>query len=120
MWHLKDWVLNDPEFGAKDKEALKRDIHAEECLLVCSDIANGSKHLRLDSPKAGSSLSDRRGLHVEPSLGVCKELYFVSCLDKTNKYHGVEIRDLLGECRNTWERILNKHHLSVVDISCSP
>ena len=24
IWHLKDWILNDPDFGATDKEKLKQ------------------------------------------------------------------------------------------------
>jgi hypothetical protein len=27
MWHMKDWILNDPKFGEKDHDSLNRDIH---------------------------------------------------------------------------------------------
>ena len=43
MWHLKDWVKNDLSFAPRDKDILQKDIHAERCLLICADIANGSK-----------------------------------------------------------------------------
>jgi hypothetical protein len=28
MWHLNDWILNDPHFGASDQAELSKDIHA--------------------------------------------------------------------------------------------
>ena len=62
MWHLKDWILNDSDFGAKDKNALKKDIHSSRCLLVCADLANGSKHLSLDRPKIGGRIADYGGV----------------------------------------------------------
>jgi hypothetical protein len=56
MWHLNDWILNDPHFGASDQAELSKDIHATRCLLVCADIANGSKHLSLSRPKSRRSV----------------------------------------------------------------
>jgi len=29
MWHLKDWIANDPSFGAKDLNSLMEEIHQE-------------------------------------------------------------------------------------------
>lgn len=45
MWHLKDWILNDPEFGEKDTKALYEEIHSEKCLLICADLANEIHHV---------------------------------------------------------------------------
>ena len=29
IWHLKDWILNDVGFGAKDYNLLNKDIHSD-------------------------------------------------------------------------------------------
>ena len=49
IWHLKDWVLNDPKFGAKDRNVLKEEIHSAGCLMIVRDITDVSKHLKLTS-----------------------------------------------------------------------
>ena len=115
MWHLKDWILNDAYFGARDKEELNRDIHASRCLLICADLANGSKHLSLTNRKTDARLSEYSGFHYEPSKGICRDFYYVVCHDSSDEYHGIEIRDLLRRCRDEWQRIINRHYLSKID-----
>lgn len=115
MWHMKDWIINDPQFGVKDIDALKREIHSYPCLLVCSDIANGTKHLVLEKSKTGSKISDRRGIHIDIKDDIFLENYFIHCSDKANKFHNLDIRFLLKQCRDTWENIINNHYLSGVD-----
>lgn len=117
MWHLKDWICNDSNFGVKDIEALKKDVHSSHCLLVCADLANGSKHLSLKDPKvgAGAGLSERSGVHYEPSKEIFREIHYVVCSDPSDEHHGMEVRDLLRRCRDEWQRIINQHHLSRVD-----
>lgn len=116
MWHLKDWILNDPEFGAKDKGKLNAEIHASHCLLVCSDLANGSKHLSLDRPKIGGRLSDRAGIHLDTSKGILRELHYVVCPDPSDEFHGMEVVAFLRCCRDRWQEIINRYWLSRVDI----
>ena len=115
MWHLKDWIVNDAHFGARDIKELKSDIHASRCLLVCADLANGSKHLSLTYPKVGARLSEHSGFHYEPSKGICRDIYYVVCPDPSDEYHGIEVRNLLRCCRNEWQKIINRHYLSKID-----
>ena len=115
MWHLKDWILNDPHFGARDYEELRSDIHKSRSLLVCADLANRSKHLSLTDPKTGASLSDDSGIHVEPSKGICRHFFYVVCDDPSDEHHGMEIVVLLRRCRDEWQRIINRHYLSKID-----
>ncbi len=116
IWHLKDWVLNDPNFGAADRADLSREIHGSHVLLVCADIANGSKHLSLRSPKIGTGveLSDRSGIHVEPAKGIFQEFLYVQCPDPGDPYHAAEIRQVLEDARAEWQRIVDKHVLTEV------
>ena len=116
MWHLKDWIINDSNFHAKNKKLLEEDIHNSECLLISSDIANGSKHLKLKNIKKGGKISERRGTHVNFTKGIFKEFYYIDLNDHNSKYYGMEIRDFLNIYRQTWEEIINKHNYSDVII----
>ena len=92
MWHLKDWILNDTGFGAKDNKELKAEIHSSYCLRVCSDLANGSKHLSLHHPKTTGRLSEHTGVHVDTSKSIFRELYYVICSDDpSGDFHGMEV-----------------------------
>jgi len=116
MWHLRDWILHDDEFGAEDSEALKQDIFAAHSLSVCSDIANGSKHLFLKRPKvgAGVAISDRKGLHLDTRGGIFQEFFYIECPDDSDEFHGMEVRPFLHRCLDDWYVIINRHHLSNV------
>lgn len=115
MWHMKDWILNDPEFGARDKNALKEDIFSSRCLIACADLANGSKHLAVDRPHIGGRIADRTGLRVDSSKGILREIHYVVCTDSSDEFHGMEIRTLLRRCRDRWDSIINRHWLSYLD-----
>lgn len=117
MWHLKDWVLNDPEFRPKDYNKLKSDLHTEKSLLVCADLANGSKHLVLKNPKVGVAFADpdHTGLLWRPSEGIYQTLHYIVCDDRNDPFHGMEIRDFLAIARQAWERIINTHYCSWLD-----
>ena len=117
MWHLKDWILNDANFQTKDTAKLKADIHAQKCLLVCADLANGSKHLMLTRPKVGAILGGRHGIMSYPSKGIYKIYYYVACANESDPYHGAEIRELLADARDTWDKIFDTHYLSIIDLS---
>lgn len=116
MWNLKDWVLNDPDFGAKSLLELKKEIFSTQILLVCSDLANGTKHFRLDNPKTGIGISGRMGFHLDSRKGICQELIYIIAPDRKGPFHGKEVRDFLQECRDAWQRIIDKHYLSSVDM----
>ena len=114
MWHLKDWILNDLEFRAKSISALKEEIYGQRCLLICADLANGSKHLVLERPKTEFSLSEHSGIHFESAKGIFQEHYYIASSDTSDRYHWMEIRDFLAECRSVWQHIINRHHLSAM------
>lgn len=114
MWHLKDWILNDRQFGARDALALRSEIESEPCLRVCADIANASKHLTLSRTKTGSVLSAQTGVH----LNAAEDIFQVYCYvdgSPSDPYFGVEVRSLLRECRDAWKRIIDEHYLSEAD-----
>ena len=115
MWHLKDWIINDSNFEAKDLAMVRAEIHAEKCLLLCSDIANGTKHLALKHPKVDGNLSEYTGFRYDSSEGICQKYYYIACPESKDEFHGMEVRELLRRCRDAWQGIINRHYLSAVD-----
>jgi len=81
-------------------------------LLICSDIANRSKHYSLKKAKTNSSQLEYAGIHIEPSKGIHKEYRWIAADNEKGPYHQTEIRELLEECWTTWQKLINKHYLS--------
>ena len=53
-FHLKDWIINDPDVTLPKSDVVDY-TYKTDCLKLCSDIANGTKHLRLDKTRSGIS-----------------------------------------------------------------
>jgi hypothetical protein len=115
MWNLKDWILNDPQFGAKSLSELKQEILNTRILLVCSDLANGTKHFRLDNPKTDIAMSNHTGFYVDSVQGIFQERFYIIAPDTNDAFHRKEVRAFLQECRDTWSHIIDKHYLSYID-----
>jgi hypothetical protein len=65
-WHLKDWLKKG--FHAADYCAFERRSRCRTATFLCgaADIANGSKHLELDTSRAGTVITERRvNLYIE-------------------------------------------------------
>ena len=45
IWHLKDWVKNDPVLSENVKSQIVEKFHKSNCLKIAQEICNGSKHL---------------------------------------------------------------------------
>ena len=58
-WHLKDWVKNDSELSQQHRGAVESDVSSIEVLLICADLANRSKHLRLTRKRLDADISKR-------------------------------------------------------------
>jgi hypothetical protein len=114
MWHIRDWVLNDPYFAAKDKSVLRREIETNQYLLVCADLANGSKHFVLNRPRTTIRESDRQGIWVVPGDGIFQIRYYLESGDHSGPFHGMEIRAFLSACRAEWQSIIERHYMSEV------
>lgn len=47
-WHLKDWIKHDEKVDQSVRNSIENDIKKCDSLMVCADLANRSKHSRLD------------------------------------------------------------------------
>jgi hypothetical protein len=46
-WHLKDWVANDDALPQDVRDRVASTVHSNRSLMVCADLANRTKHLKL-------------------------------------------------------------------------
>jgi hypothetical protein len=46
-WHLKDWIRNDDSLPRRVSSSVVRAAETIDSLQFCADLANGSKHLKL-------------------------------------------------------------------------
>ena len=47
-WHVKDWIMSDPNVSDAQKQAVLAMAHQSPDLGACQDLCNGTKHLAPD------------------------------------------------------------------------
>lgn len=62
-WHLKDWIKNDDTVHEKHRKSVEKDLKKIDSILMCADLANRSKHLKLTSSRVDADVSSR-GIHI--------------------------------------------------------
>jgi len=115
IWHVKDWILNDPTIDDLDVRSFNDAVHQDLYLMACADIANGSKHLRLENSKVGARLSEAGGIHLSSAEGVFKRFHYVVAEDKSLPFHGMEVRHLFDSCMENWERLIDRFVYHIED-----
>ena len=55
-WHLKDWIKNDPHIPIHG--SIEDLVKTSPPLMICADLANGTKHLKFDRPPRVSLLCE--------------------------------------------------------------
>ena len=53
-YHLKDWIINDAR-RSLSKDLVEQFIEKNECMRICADICNGTKHLKLEKSRSAKS-----------------------------------------------------------------
>jgi hypothetical protein len=100
-WHLKDWLKNDDELTVLQRDSVESRVAASPNLMVCADLANARKHLKLTSPRVGANHSHKNFLIVIG--GPSKVEYFIN-MGTGAKVEGLQ---LAHACLAEWEQILN-------------
>lgn len=98
---LRDWLKNDAAVSNNELDVVMQD---NQCLRVCRDIANGSKHLKIDRPS------------VDPGFSIGREY----CGDRTPERWFVIVGNdfvdalaLSNECLDAWRTFLRGHGLNL-------
>jgi len=99
-WHLKDWIKNDPSVPARVRGLIEKLVADSPPLMICADLANGTKHLWLRKPRVGAKHS-RWNLLITP--GESSKVEYLIDIGSGDQQDGLE---LARECLLEWERIL--------------
>jgi len=104
-WHLKDWLLNDPRMSPTVRAQIKVAVGESSCLMICSDITNGTKHYLLQDPRVGA-----RHSHTDSRIAPGEET-IVDCFIELQDGTRLSARKIARECLAEWERILKQLNL---------
>ena len=123
--HLKDWVIQDFFVEASDPDIAKycrlrdevvRFVDSNECLMICSNICNGAKHLRRqESPHFKESLRVRTEIHIDETIKnpPVKRVWKITS-ESRKEWDAFE---LTSECVKKWHEFLNNHANLIRELS---
>lgn len=111
-WHVKDWVRHDPLVPQATKDAIKQQAERSRVLLMCHDVCNGTKHLKLTTPRAGGARYHSTESKLEGGLVVSMDGW----IDDGAGNH-ISAKSLARQCIAEWERILQGHGLATARMS---
>jgi hypothetical protein len=110
-WHLKDWVKHDPLAHQGQKDKVKDAAHASALLLICRDMCNGTKHLKLESPRSGSGAAHSHvDMKITPGSGLPPKM---DCFIDDGTGKQISGMQLARDCVSEWERILQSVGLAI-------
>lgn len=104
-WHVKDWLRNDPLASQRPAEVSEacRQAHASTTLMTCRDLCNGTKHLKLTQPGAGTGASHS---HIDVTIAPEQGRFEMDCMVDDGHGNLISGKQLARDCIAEWERIL--------------
>jgi hypothetical protein len=106
-WHVKDWVKHDPLVPQPVKDTIKLQAESSKLLLMCHDICNGTKHLKLTAPRGGGACYESTESIHESGFVVG-----VDCWIDDGSGGRIQGKELARNCIAEWEQILQGHGLA--------
>jgi hypothetical protein len=106
-WHLKDWILRDSDAPVALKEAVKKieQESAVDALMLCADVANGSKHF---AHGRSSRRGGQRSVEIEIDIGPTGDTeianYSFTVVDNKDNRHDPLL--LAQQSLSEWEKII--------------
>ncbi len=105
-WHLKDWVKNDVSVLPAVRATLETDLTSSPDLMICADLANGTKHLEFKTPRVGAKHT-RKNFRLVVG-GDSSVEYIIDRGDGTQS----DAVQLARNCLAAWEQLLRKYGLA--------
>lgn len=68
-YHLKDWIKNDLGIRDEIRNEVEAFVNGNEELRICADLANRSKHLKLDKVRDDARITSRSVTIYPPTAG---------------------------------------------------
>ena len=107
-WHVKDWVRHDPLVPNAIKTAIRQQAEASPLLLMCHDICNGTKHLKLTIPRGGGARYDST-----ESTHISGFVVNIDCWIDDGSGVRIPGKEFARKCIAEWEQILRGHGLAI-------
>jgi hypothetical protein len=115
VWHLKDWIKNDPTARAAGSVVENRIKTSAPALRAAADVANGSKHGELTRhPRAGGSRQSRNDVRLVIGAPVLSHHTFYIQDHGRGLEH--EALTLLDECLAEWRAFFSTQGITVPSI----
>lgn len=108
VWHLKDWVRNDPSIPKDVRDRVVDSAESSEVLQVCADLANRSKHFKLTNKRKDAEVTSRNTT-VFPGQGRPSESTHIVTLDDGTQ---LVAQELAVSAFQAWEKIFLEEGLS--------
>jgi hypothetical protein len=103
-WHLKDWIKNDPAIKTIDIEKIVKNYF---CLMLCSDLANRTKHFRLDNNHNRlDAKHTRTDVNLYLGSGVVTNFKYIIEDSSGKEYIAI---DLAKEIIKAWNEIIRRN-----------
>jgi hypothetical protein len=113
-YHLRDFLKNS---NAVTQASLDAFIKATPAMALCRQIANGTKHLVLDSSKTKLDVRPSIGREYHPTgwpgkrTGTNEEYFILVEEPATGDVQRFDLQDLADQCVEAWMGFLRNEHL---------
>ncbi len=112
-YHLKDWLKNDESVDLSVREKVEEFVNKNDCLLICADLCNSSKHLRLDSARSDQEPKFGKK-HIDVLIDAgdsCPPVIRIKYSIQT-KVGKIDAFELASECLEKWEEFIKANVIS--------
>ena len=108
--HLKDWLKADRTLADAVKRGAEELVNTDEWLRLCADVANGSKHLRIDRERldAYAHLDKTEWVIEDAERGVTSVSLAVVRADPIGEWLALTVAN---KCAAAWEAFLRERRL---------
>lgn len=96
-WHLKDWLKNDP--ALKIGEQIEDLVKTKRSLMICADLANGSKHMVRDWHRVGANVVSKSVTLVQ---GGADMIHVITLADGSQTTLDVVVKEVWSD----WNELL--------------
>jgi len=109
-YHLKDWLKNDSTLAVHIQQSVEPYINSSRVLMLCADICNSLKHLRLTGSRSGENPAfGRKQFAVDLGTGVTTSISLK--YEVVTDIDAVDAFSLATDCVAAWEAFLRANGL---------
>lgn len=106
--HIKDYIINDESFNI-EKKIVENYINDYDCLSICADICNGTKHLEFDErhpPRSGGKPQGKLRVKRDDKKGKGLERFYVYFSTTKGDINFLELADC---CIQKWIEFIKQN-----------